>query len=485
MRARPPGPRGSPLVGNARRYAEDPFTFMRDCADAYGDVVRFDLGPRETYMLTNPADVQRVLVSEADAYRKADFGDRAIDDLLGDGLLMSEGDTWKRQRQLANPAFNMRRISALADTMVDHTADALGGWADGKVVDLQLEIARLTVRIIVSAMFGAELSDERIRAVQDSLEPLGARFEPDPRRFLLPDWIPTRENREFDDAIATLEGVIEDVLAAQTGTQRDPAVDPAGEAGTSVHGPGPDGDAELPNDLLSILLRARDRGEQTERNLRDELMTMLLAGHDTTALTLTYTTYLLSEHPEVQRQVQAEVDEVLAATGEPTTGEPTTGADGADSAPPRPTLETARQLDLTERVIDEAMRLYPPVYALFRQAKRDVEHGGYRVPKDATLLIPQWVVHRSDRWYDDPETFDPDRWLPERRAERPRFAFFPFGGGPRHCIGKQFSLLEAKLILTWVYSRYDLTYEGPELSLRGSLTMHPDHPVPMRVEERS
>jgi len=474
MRARPPGPRGSPLVGNARRYAEDPFTFMHDCADAYGDVVRFDLGPRETYMLTNPADVQRVLVSEADNYRKADFGDRAIDDLLGEGLLMSGGDTWKQQRQLANPAFNMRRIRALSDTMVDHTEESLSGWTDGDVVDMQLEVARLTVRIIVSAMFGSELGDERVRAVQNSLEPLGARFEPDPRRFLLPDWIPTQENREFGEAINTLEGVVGDVLAERTGTERDPAVDPAGEAGTGVHGPGPAGDEELPNDLLSILLRAHERGEQSERNLRDELMTMLLAGHDTTALTLTYTTYLLSEHPEIQRRVQAEIDEALAETGE-----------DVGSGPPRPTLETAQALDLTDRVVDEAMRLYPPVYATFRQAKTAAEHGGYRVPADATLLLPQWVVHRSGRWYDDPETFDPDRWLPERRGERPRFAFFPFGGGPRHCIGKHFSLLEAKLILAWVYSRYDLTYEGPSLSLRGSLTMHPDHPVPMRVEERS
>jgi cytochrome P450 len=216
-------------------------------------------------------------------------------------------------------------------------------------------------------------------------------------------------------------------------------------------------------DLLSILLRARDRGEQSDRQLRDELMTMLLAGHDTTALTLTYTYYLLSEHPEVRDRVHAEID----------------GIDG------RPTAADVRGLEYVDRVLSEAMRLYPPVYTLFREPKTDVRIAGYRIPKDAIVMIPQWGIHRSDRWYDDPLTFDPDRWAPERRADRPRFSYFPFGGGPRHCIGKQLSLLEAKLILATVGREYTLSYEGPDLDLRGSLTMHPDHPMPMRVEPRS
>ena len=138
----------------------------------------------------------------------------------------------------------------------------------------------------------------------------------------------------------------------------------------------------------------------------------------------------------------------------------------------------------TERVLNESMRLYPPVYTLFREPKLDVKLGGYRIPEGSALMVSQWVVHRSERWYDNPDTFDPDRWAPQRRSERPRFAFFPFGGGPRHCIGKAFSLLEAKIILAEICSRYELGYEGPDLSLRGSLTMHPNHPVPMRIRER-
>ena len=464
MSVTPPGPIGDPVFGNGRQYADDPFSFMRACADSYGDVVRFDLGPRETYLLTNPADVERVLVSDADRYRKPQFGDDAMDTLLGNGLLMSEGETWQRQRKLANPSFHNRRIGALAGTMVDHTESQLADWSDGDVVDIQLEVARLTVKIIVSAMFGADITDEEVKTVQEKLEPLGARFEPDPRRFLIPNWVPTRENREFDAAVDTLESVIDGIVERRRGTERDPTVDPAGSEGVAVRGPAGDGDGDLPMDLLSVLLRARDRGEQTAENLRDEMVTMLLAGHDTTALALTYTFYLLSNHPEARQRVAAEAAEATAG-GSLAAGD-------------------VREMEFTERVLNESMRLYPPVYTLFREPKLDVKVGGYRIPEGSALMLSQWVVHRSPRWYDDPEAFDPSRWKPKRRSQRPRFAYFPFGGGPRHCIGKAFSLLEAKLILAKVCSQYELDYEGPELSLRGSLTMHPDHPVPMRIRER-
>ncbi|RAW45297.1 cytochrome P450 [Halorubrum sp. 48-1-W] len=464
MSVTPPGPIGDPLFGNGRQFADDPFTFMRACADSYGDVVRFDLGPRETYLLTNPDDIERVLVAEAERYRKPRFGDDAMGRLLGEGLLLSEGETWRRQRTLANPSFHSRRIGALAGTMVEHTESQLAEWEPDEVVDVQLEIARLTVRIIVSAMFGANVTEEEVRTVQEKLEPLGARFEPDPRRFLIPNWVPTRENREFAAAVDTLESVIDGIVDRRRGTERDPTVDPAGSEGVAVGGPPGDADVDVPMDLLSVLLRARDRGEQTDENLRDEMVTMLLAGHDTTALALTYTFYLLSKHPTARERVEREA-EAATADGPP---------DAAD----------ARDMTYTDRVLSESMRLYPPVYTLFREPKLDVKIDGYRIPEGSALMCSQWVVHRSSRWYDDPDSFDPDRWKPERRSRRPRFAYFPFGGGPRHCIGKAFSLLEAKLILACVCSRYELEYEGPDLSLRGSLTMHPDHPVPMRIREK-
>ncbi|MFD1685165.1 cytochrome P450 [Halobellus litoreus] len=456
MRTQPPGPAGVPVFGNSRQYARDPFTFLTSVEAAYGDVVRFDLGPLETYLLTNPADIERVLVANDATYRKPDFQDDAIGTLLGDGLLLSEGETWRRQRALAQPAFAPDRISSMDGLIARHAREMVDEWDAGDLRDVNLDMARVTVRIIVEAMFGSRLTDEQTRTIQEHLEPLGQRFEPNPMRFLVPDWVPTRENRAYQDSVRTLEGIIDDIVAERRGTEDDPAIDPAADSSNGGE----------PMDLLSILLRAQRRGEQSDDQLRDELMTMLLAGHDTTALTLTYTWYLLSEHPSVEARVHAELDEVCG-------DEPPTAAD-------------VRDLDYLERVIQEAMRLYPPVYVIFREPKVDVRLGGYRVPRGSAVMLSQWATHRSERWYDDPDAFDPDRWLPERRADRPRFAYFPFGGGPRHCIGKHLSMLEAKLIVATVAQEYELEYarEKP-FDLRGSLTMHPEEPLSMRVRPRS
>ncbi|WP_416838208.1 cytochrome P450 [Haloferax sp. DFSO52] len=457
MSSTPPGPKGVPVFGASRQYARDPFTFLTAVADAYGDVIHFDLGPLDTYMLTNPADIERVLVSDASKFRKPQFQDRAIGDLLGEGLLMSEGATWQKQRQLAQPAFDVRRISTMAGMMTDRTERMLSGWHNGDVIDVQLEMTRLTVEIIVDAMFGADLDAERIRIIQENLEPLGTRFEPDPIRFLTPDWVPTRENREYRESLSVLEDLIWDIVEERRGSEYGQTPASSVSAGASA--------GEQPMDLLSILLRAYDAGEQTDENLRDELMTMLLAGHDTTALTLTYAWYLLSQHPEAEAKLHRELDDVLGGR--------------------TPTYEDVRQLEYTERVLNESMRLYPPVYVMFREPKVDVRLGGYRVPEGSAIMLPQWVVHRSERWWDDPLEFDPDRWSPERMKDRPSFAYFPFGGGPRHCIGKHLSLLEGRLILGTVAQQYELDYSRDEpFSLRGSLTMHPREPMGMRLHAR-
>jgi cytochrome P450 len=435
------------VFGSSRRYADDPFAFLRACGEAYGDVVQFDLGPMETYMLTNPTDIERVLVSDASRYGKPAFQDDALGDLLGDGLLLSEGERWREQRRLAAPAFDVDRLSGMADRMTGYAAAMTEGWESGEVRDVQVDMTRITLEIICDLMLGTSLDADRRETIRESLEPLGARFEPDPFRFLLPDWAPTRENREYEQALATMEDVIADIVAERRGTAGDPATD------------------EGPTDLLSILLRAQGRGEQDDESIRDEVMTMLLAGHDTTALTLTYAWYLLSQHPAAERRVHREVDRVVG--------------DGV------PTAADVRHLDLVERVLQESMRLYPPVYVIFRQPRVDVELGGYRVPAGSSVMLPQWVVHRSADHWTAPEAFDLDRWAPDRARDRPRFAYFPFGGGPRGCIGKHLSLLEGQLILATVASRYRLSYARDEpFDLRGSLTMHPAAPMEMRVERR-
>ncbi|QPV63845.1 cytochrome P450 [Halosimplex litoreum] len=457
MSRTPPGPKGEPLFGSSRRYAKDPFSFISALEETYDDVVNFDMGPMETYMVTDPTDIERILVSEADSYRKPDFQNDALGDLLGDGLLLSEGETWERQRELANPAFRMSRLMGMADRVTGHAESMVDGWEPGDTVDAEMEMARVTLHVILDLMMGVELSESRVDTVQNQLDPLGRRFEPDPLRFAMPEWVPMPGDEEFESAVAELDSVLDDIVAARRGR--------AGVEGVTTVLDAPTEGDDPPMDFLSVLLRAQGRGEQSAEMLRDEMMTMLLAGHDTTALTLTYTWFLLSEHPEAERRVQDEVDEVV----------------GDD----RPSMDHVREFEYLDWVINEAMRLYPPVFTIFREPTEPVELGGYRVDAGSTLMLPQWGVHRSARYWDDPETFDPERFSPERREDRPRFAFFPFGGGPRHCIGKHLSLLEAKLIVATVVSEYELDFQGETpLELMPSLTMHPRQTMEMELIER-
>jgi cytochrome P450 len=443
----PPGPTGEPVLGSGRRYADDPFAFISALEESYGDISRFEMGPIPTYLVTDPDAIERILVSDADQFSKPEFQGEALGELLGEGLLLSEGETWQRQRDLAQPAFSMRRLLGMADRITDHATAMTDDWTPGSTVDAELETARVTLSVILDLMMGVELPAERIDTVQSQLEPLGRRFEPEPLRFAIPDWVPMPGDAEYEAAIETLDDVLDEIIERRRGTEGDPS----GDGG--------------PMDFLSVLLRAQGRGEQSAQQLRDEMMTMLLAGHDTTALTLTYTLFLLSEHPEVRERVEAEVDEQL---------------DGEE-----PTAADVREFEYLEWVIDEAMRLYPPVFALFRTPDEPVELCGYTVPDDASVMLPQWGVHRSSRFWEGPDSFDPERFSPERGAGRPRFAFFPFGGGPRHCIGKHLAMLEAQLILATVLSQYRLEFEGETpLELSPSLTMHPRQEMTMRIHER-
>ena len=443
MRSTPPRPKGDPLFGNARQYADDPFRLLTACERAYGDVVELDLGPLETYMLSDPGEIQRVLVADAENYVKPDFQDDAIGDLLGEGLLLSEGETWQQQRTLTNPAFMMDRLSEFTDTIAGHAEAMVEAWGDGERRDVELEMTQVTLDVICDLMLDVQLSAAQRETIRENLAPIGARFEPDPIRFVTPEWVPTPDNREYQAALSELDDVVAEIIADRRGTE------------------GSEDDEDPPMDVLSILLRAQNRGEQSRSQLRDEVVTMLLAGHDTTALTLTYGWYLLANHPEVRSAVEAEADGVEGPVG------------WAD----------VRSFDLIERVIQESMRLYPPVYVIFRQPTTDVELGGYRIPEGSSVMLPQWAVHRSPDWWENPEQFDPDRW--QGSSDRPRFAYFPFGGGPRHCIGKHLAMLEAQVITATVAREFSLSTEREgRLELLPSLTIHPRDGLEMDLTAR-
>lgn len=436
----PPGPRGSPVVGVLPRYARDPFAFLEAVRDSYGDLAAFDLGPMRTYLATSPESVERVLVTEEGSYSKPEFQADALGELLGEGLLTSEGERWRERRSVAGPAFAPDRIAGLAPIMADRAAATVDRWTDGERRDVEWEMTRLTLEIIVEATFGVELEPATARIVGNYLEPVGRRFEPDPRRALVPDWLPTPADRRFERSVSRLEEVVDGLVAKRRrrGIDADDA------------------------DLLALLLRARAEDRIDDRGIRDELMTMLLAGHDTTALVLTYLFASLSDHPEVERRIHAEVDDVVG--------------DG------RPDATVLREIAELQRAIRESMRLYPPVYATFRRADRDGELAGYPIPEGSLVLLSQWATHRDPRWFDDPETFDPDRW---REPSHPTYAYFPFGAGPRSCIGKGFATLEASIVAATVAREFRLRRvdDGP-IPLRGSLTAHPEDGMEMRLERR-
>ncbi|HET8628740.1 MAG TPA: cytochrome P450 [Thermomicrobiales bacterium] len=409
----PPGPPSRGLTGNLTDFRRDPLGYLARCAREYGDAVPLRFVFRRALLLSDPAAIEAVLAVQHRAFGKS-FVYRRLRPLLGEGLLTSDGETWRRSRRLVQPAFHRERVAAAGELMVAAAERQIAAWRDGEVRNLQAELQRVTLAVAARALFGVDL-DRDAGGIGAALTEVLQRFSDRSKGlgFLLPEWLPTPGNRRSQRAIARLDAVIYDIIARRRASGEDPG------------------------DVLSLLLRARDAedgGALDDRQVRDEVMTLLLAGHETTATALGWTWYLLAQHPEVDARLADELREALG-------GRPPTVAD-------RPRLGYA------ERVLTEAMRLYPPSWIIEREALADCEVGGYRVPAGTTVLMSQWVVHRDPRYYPDPEVFDPDRWAGGQAARLPKFAYFPFGGGPRHCLGSAFALQEALLVLATVAARY-------------------------------
>jgi len=440
--ADPPTYDGAPLIGNTLQLVREQGGLFEAAAER-GDVVRLRLlGLGELYQVNRPDLVERVLVSDRDSYRKATQTQEDLGDLLGQGLLLSEGELWERQRERIQPAFYMDRIADYADTITAQVDAAADDWSGAGTVDVEDEMKALTLRILVKSIFGSEIDYEGLgirETVGDLQEPGQPAKQPVAR--MVPRWVPIPMWRRYRRGIDHLEGVIETFVDARRG------------------------EADEHDDLLSTLLAATDAdGEgMSERLLRDELMTFLFAGHETTATALTFTWYLLSQRPEVERRLVAELDEVLG-------DRPATFGDLPD-------------LEYTERVLQEAMRLYPPVPQITRETTEPVTLGEYSIPAGATVSPSQWAIHRDGRCWDDPMAFRPERFAGE--DDRPAFAYFPFGGGPRRCIGQQFAMVEGKLILATLARRYHLELvSDPDVDLSVSITTRPVDPIEARVEPR-
>lgn len=435
----PPGPRGWPLVGNLFQAARDPLGFLTRCAREYGDVVRLTAPGATYYALTHPAHIEQVLRTQADDFIKWKLL-RATSRLFGRGLLTNEGDHWKAQRKLLNPAFLLQAVRTYADDVVQHTSRMLDTWRPGETRVVSDEMAHLTLAILARSLFDLDLErDARPlgRILQTVLDYYGDILN----SLVLPSWLPTPANLRLRRALRDLDAVIAGLIAERRST------------------------AESRHDLLSRLLAARDEqgNGMPDQLLRDELVTLAFAGHKTTAAALTYCFLLLAGAPEVEKQLVEEVRTVLGDA-------PVT----ADSA-----------LPYADCVIKEALRLYPPSWGVGREALREVTVGGYRVPKGTQVLALQWIVHRDPRWYDEPEAFRPERWAGDLAARLPRCGYFPFGDGPRTCIGGTFALQELRLALVTIVRRYRLTLvPGQKFRLVPSITLWPKPGIRMSLTPR-
>ncbi len=443
--ARPaPGPQGHWLFGSVGDFRGNQLPFYERCHEEFGGVAAFRLGHRRLMLVTCPEGIEEVLVTKNRHFRKH-YMLRLLKPLLGQGVLTSGGDHWLRQRRLMQPVFAKPRIAGYGEVFTRHAEREIGRWSDGERRDVHADMQRLTMGVAAETLLGVDVDGEAFeivhRAQTEITEDFAWRFQ---QPLTLPVWVPTSRNRRFRASIRALEEVVYDVI-------RQKRERPAGET----------------DDLLDRLLAARDddgRG-MSDRQLRDEVMTLFLAGHETTANALAWTFYLLGRHPHVGGKLREELDRVLG-------DRPATAAD-------------FEQLVYTRRVMKESMRLYPPAYAFGRESVRETEIAGFRVPKGWTVIVSQWVVHRDGRYYDRPLEFDPDRWTPELESSLPSYAYFPFGGGPRVCIGNTFAELESALVLATIHGRYDLELSDPDsVDVWPSITLRPRNGIPVAVRSR-
>ncbi|MGF1581375.1 MAG: cytochrome P450 [Gemmataceae bacterium] len=440
----PPGPKGHFLTGNLGEFHKDVVGFYDKMANEYGDVVTFRLVNRRMILLSHPDLIEEVFVHKAKHFAKKTHVLHLLWPILGNGLLSSDGDFWLKQRRLMQPMFSRQQILNYVDSFVEYTQRMVTGWNNGNGIDLFQEMTRLTLEIISKALFDAEITDDA-NDIGDALTVMmhsfiarwGSVTPP------LPLYIPTPANIRFARAIKRVDKLIYRFIDDRRASH------------------------EQRNDLLSVLLRARDEdgSQMTDKQLRDEAITLFLAGHETTANTLTFALYLLATHPEAMVKVQQEVDRVVGD---------------------RPVnAEDKQHLTYTESVIKEAMRLYPPAYVVGRVTKTECEIGGYRFPVGTTALMSQWVMHRKPEYWDEPDTFRPERWLDGSTDALHNFAYFPFGGGARLCIGNHFAMLESIMILVTIVKHVQglELKEGFELTLRPVVTLKPEHGIPVIVRK--
>ena len=448
---RPPGPRRNNPVSGLLAYRRGRVGFLQNLAQRYGDICYFALGSQQIYLLNHPDLIKEVLVSNSHNFIKGSALQRSKL-LLGEGLLTSEGEFHRRQRRLAQPAFHRSRIESYATVMTEYTARTVARWQDGQTLDLAEEMMALTLVIVGKTLFDADIESEAGEvgeAITGMLEATDTSSVSSIMMDLLKK-LPVVRSRsgakakaKFESAKARLDALIYRLIDDRR---------QSGDRG----------------DLLSMLLLAQDEddgGQMSDRQLRDEAMTIFMTGHETTAVTLAWTFYLLSQNQQVEAKLHAEIAEVLAGRV--------------------PLMTDVPRLRYTEMVLSESMRLYPPAWALQRTTLNDCEIGGYVIPKGSQVLMSQYVMHHDPRYFPDPERFDPERWTQPARDSRPQFSYFPFGGGLRRCIGDGFAMMEATILLTALAQQWQMRLAlNQVVALQPVMSLRPKYGMRMVLKRR-
>ena len=434
-----------PLLGHFPAYARDPLGFVTRAAAEYGGVVPFRLGPYPALLLTDPDAIEEVLVARNRDFRKSRAAGR-IGVVVGDGLLLSEGETWRGHRRIVQPAFHHDRVAAWGEMMVREAEAFMSGWHDGEVRDVNRDMAALTLSIVARTLLDSRLDERDIDRVRQSVDVLTDHFDSrfNSLAFFVPDWLPTPGNVRMRLAVRRLDRIVYRLIGARRGTDKR-------------------GD-----DAISMLLEASpgDANPLTDRELRDEVMSLFMAGHETTAVALTWSLYLLGVSPDADAALQAELAEVLGGRV--------------------PTVADLPRLRYTEAVILEALRLYPPAYALSREAITSTTVAGRALPKGGIAFISIWATHRRPDLFDAPSTFRPERWLDGLARRLPRGAYLPFAEGPRKCIGAAFAMQESVLVLAAIARRFSLKPVAVQaIRPRAAVTLRPAEPIRMAVRARA
>ncbi len=440
------GPEYAWFGAGLKELRRDRLEFVRNLAQ-YGDISRWQLiGPIQFYMLNHPDYVHEVLVKQRDVFIKEPEDLKQLRRFLGNGLLTNEGADHRRQRKLIQPAFHHQRLKSYAATMVEFGEALLRTWTSGAVLNIDAEMTKLTLEIVAKVLFSANVSEAEAAAVSAALDELQAAMTQLEQMVVpVPEWVPIPANRRIRAATSIIDKVVYRVIEERRSSGAEHV------------------------DLLDTLLHTRyeDNGElMSVQQVRDEVITLFLAGHETTANALTWTFYLLAQHRDAVERLHAELDSVLAGRS--------------------PTVDDLPNLTWTEMIIKESLRLYPPAWGLsLRVSQTEVQLGPYTLPAKSAVGIFPYTLHRDPRWWPNPERFDPERFTPEAERSRPRYAYIPFGGGDRICIGNAFAMMEATLLLATLAQRFDLYLQPNQtVELEPLITLGPADGIWMQAQAR-